>query len=410
MKLPRSLRVLRHRDYALVQIGNGVSNLGTWMQYVGLGWATRELTDSSFVVALAFASQFAPFLFLTPIAGVVADRYDRRRLVIVTNLIMAVPPIVIGLMVSRGTITVAWLLVLSVILGMANAMSAPAAQAVIPALVPLAEVPQAIGFQSTAQNLARIAGPSVGGLAIGAWGLDWAFYLNSFSFLGVVAAWAAVRPSGTRAEVHSAESFLTRLRQGAAYAWAQPLIRRLVLLAGALSLFPYHAPLMPVIARDVLNGGVSAYGLLSSATGIGAVAGAFIASEINTDRQRRIAITFGSISAGLGIVVFSQSRNLTLSACCLAVFGLGYFLFMAPSTTVVMMIAPDEYRGRVMGLFAMITVGGVPIASVSAGLLGAWLGPTKTVLIGATVMAGFSIWFAAARSLRLLGAPPGSAA
>ncbi len=411
MIVPRSFRVLRHRDFALVQVGNAVSNLGTWMQYVGLGWATRELTDSTLVLGLAFASQFTPFLFVTPIAGVVADRYDRRRVVLAMNLFMAVPPIVIGLMVARGTITVAWLLVLSLILGTANAMAAPASQAVVPALVPAAELPQAVGFQTTAMNLARIAGPSVGGVAIGAWGLDWAFYLNGLSFLAVVVAWAAVRPEGTRATGVAAEPFLSSLRRGAAYARSETVIRRLVMLSGVLALFPYHAALMPVIARDVLDGGVSAYGMLSSATGFGAVVGAFIATEINTDRQRRLTITNGAMAAGLAIVALSFSRNLTLSVCCLAVFGLGFFSFMAPSTTVIMMMTPDGYRGRVLGLFTMVNTGGVPIAAVTGGLLSAWLGPTTTVLIGGTAMASFAIWFAASRSLRLLGAPspPGEA-
>jgi MFS family permease len=398
--VPRSFRVLRHRDFALVQLGNGVSNLGTWMQYVGLGWAMRSLTDSTFALGLTFATQFGPALLLSPVSGAVADRFDRRRTTMVGNALMAVPPLLTSLLLATDRISVTSLLVLTTVGGVLQAMTFPASVAVVPQLVSELEVPQAVSFTAASTNLARIVGPSIGGLAIRLGGVSWAFALNGASFLAVVAAWVAVRPAGTRVPVRDREPFLRNLREGVGYARRHPGLRRLLALNAVLSLFVFHAPLMPVFAKDVLDGGVSTYSVLTMATGVGAVLGACVAGEILTDRRRRWAIGFGAVLSSGALVAFSASRALALSTACLIVFGVGYFLLAATTTTVLMLVVEDAYRGRLMGLLQMATTGGVPIAGLVGGALGNALGAPGTVALGSSLMLAYSVWFVGSRGLR----------
>jgi len=399
--LPRALRVLRHRDLALVEVGNSVSQLGTWMQYVGFGWAISGLTRWPFAVALSFVAQFSPSLVLAPFAGAIADRFDRRHVVIMGNLAMTAPPVAIGLFIADHSLTIPWLLALATMGGIAQALTYPAQMAVVPRLVPEDEVGQAISLNAGLMSFTRMLGPGAGGLAIGLWGLQSAFYLNGISFLAVVAAWMFVRPEGTRAD-RAAGSFLVEMRRGLAYARRVPLVRHLLILVAVVSMFVFHGPLMPLFARDVLHGGVTAYSLLSSATGIGAIFGAFIAGEIVTDRMRRTAIAAGGLGSAAALLMFSVSRSLALSVVCLAGFGLSYFAMHASVTTVLMLAVPDDYRGRIMGLFGMFATGGVPIAAILGGLVGSWLGPPTAVAIGGSAIGAYAVWFVASGALRLV--------
>jgi MFS family permease len=170
-----------------------------------------------------------------------------------------------------------------------------------------------------------------------------------------------------------------------------------------MSLFVFHAPLMPVFAKDVLHGGVSTYSVLTTATGVGAVLGAGVAGELLTDRRRRWAIGVGAVLSSGSLVAFAASRVLPLSTACLIGFGIGYFLLAATTTTVMMLVAEDAYRGRLMGLLQMATTGGVPIAGLLGGALGNALGAPGTVALGSSLMLAYSLWFVGSRSLRFVG-------
>lgn len=391
MRLPRSFRVLRHRDYALVQAGNAVSNLGTWMQYVGIGWALRSLTSWAFALGMSFVAQFGPSLVLGPVAGAVADRVDRRHIVLVGTFLQAIPAALIGVLITRGDLTMYSLLGLAAAGGVAQAFVQPAASAIVPRLVDPSEVHEAVTFTTALVNLTRVAGPTIGGLAIHWWGLDWAFYLNAISFLAVIVAWWFVRPAGTRPDpAEAAEPYLDRMRRGWAYASSHPMIRDLLLLNAALAAFLYHAPLMPAFARDVLHGDAFTYSVLTTATGIGAVIGAFAAGEIHSDEARRRVTALAALVCPVALLGFSASRNLALSVACLSLFGFGYFLFLASSQSLIILATTDEYRGRVMGLFGMASIGGVPIAGLVGGAVASWLGPPGAVAVAASIVLVFT--------------------
>jgi MFS family permease len=394
--LPRSVRVLRHRDFAFVQLGNAVSNLGTWMQYVGIGWALSGLTRWPLALGMSFVAQFGPSFVLGPVAGAAADRFDRRRIVIISTVASALPAAAIGLLITRGELTIGRLLFLATLGGIAQAFTQPAATAIVPRLVPAEEIHEAVTFTSAAVNLARVAGPSIGGAAIRLWGLDWAFYLNAISFLGVIVAWAFVRPSGTRVSAaERAEPYLQRLRAGVAYASREPLVRDLLLLNAVIAAFLFHAPLMPDFARVVLHGDEFTFSLLTTATGVGAVVGAFLAGEIHSDAMRRRVTAIAAVVSPIALLVFASSRRVGLSVACLVVFGLGYFLFLATSQSLIILVTPDDYRGRVMGLFGMASIGAVPIAGLAGGAVASWLGTPQAVTVAAAITLVFTAWQAA---------------
>ena len=201
-RLPRSILVLRHRDFALVQLGNGVSQLGTWGQYVALGWAIRELSGWPFAVSLSLVAQFLPFLLLSPVGGALADRLPRRRIVVLGNVLAVPSSIALGVLVATGEQTIPLLLLLAALGGIATALTQPAMSAVVGEIVPEDELPEAVASMSIINNLTRILGPSLAALVISGWGLQWAFYLNAASFFAVVVAWAFVRTVTRAHETH----------------------------------------------------------------------------------------------------------------------------------------------------------------------------------------------------------------
>ena len=399
-RVPRSILVMRHRDFALVQVGNGVSQLGTWGQYVALGWAIRQLSVWPFAVALSLVAQFLPFLLLAPFGGALADRVSRRTVVVVGNIVAVVPSVALGLLVATGSQTIPLLLLLAAAGGVATALSQPAMSAVVGEIVPAAELPEAVASVSVMTNLTRVAGPSLAALVISAWGLQWAFYLNAVSFLAVVVAWAFVRADTRRHATH--ERLRTQLALGMRFARRDHQIGFLLLVTFVTTFVVYHAALLPVIVTDLLHDGSSGYALLTTATGVGAIAGALVAGEFVTDQRRRFAIaaSIGAIAAMY--LVISTSRVLVVTALALVGYGFAFFSLSTVVQGLLIAVSPDAFRGRVMGLYTMLTAGGVPIAALIGGTIGSVFGPGEAVAVAAAVMLVFLGWILAGRRLRVV--------
>ncbi len=399
-RLPRSIRVMRHRDFALVQIGNGVSQLGTWGQYVALGWAIRQLSGWPFAVSLSLVAQFLPFLLLSPVGGALADRFPRRRIVVLGSILAVPPSIVLGVLVATGEQTIPLLLALAAIGGIATALTQPAMSAVVGEIVPGDELPEAVASMSVVNNLTRILGPSMAALVISGWGLQWAFYLNAASFFAVVLAWAFVRTTTRSHETH--EPMRRQLALGFEFARRERQIGFLLLVTFVTTFVVYHAALMPVIVTDLLHEGSSGYALLQTMTGVGAIVGAMVAGEFLTDRRRRIAIG-GALGCIATMYVFiSTSTTLWVTAMALAGFGFAFFVLSTVTQGLLIAGSPDAFRGRVMGLYTMMTAGGVPIAALVGGAIGSAVGPGEAVGIAAVVMFAFLAWVLATRGLRVV--------
>ena len=399
-RVPRSILVMRHRDFALVQVGNGVSQLGTWGQYVALGWAIRQLSAWPFAVALSLVAQFLPFLLLAPFGGALADRVSRRTVVVVGNIVAVVPSVALGLLVATGSQTIPLLLLLAAAGGVATALSQPAMSAVVGEIVPAAELPEAVASVSVMTNLTRVAGPSLAALVISAWGLQWAFYLNAVSFLAVVVAWAFVRADTRRHATH--ERLRTQLALGMRFARRDDQIGFLLLVTFVTTFVVYHAALLPVIVTDLLHDGSSGYALLTTATGVGAIAGALVAGEFVTDQRRRFAIAASISAIAAMYLVISTSRVLVVTALALVGYGFAFFSLSTVVQGLLIAVSPDAFRGRVMGLYTMLTAGGVPIAALIGGTIGSVFGPGEAVAVAAAVMLVFLGWILAGRRLRVV--------
>jgi MFS family permease len=399
-RLPRSLQVMRHRDFALVQMGNGVSQLGTWGQYVALGWAIRQLSGWPFAVSLSLVAQFLPFLILSPVGGALADRMPRRRIVVAGSVLAVPPSIALGALVATGEQTIALLLALAALGGIATALTQPAMSAVVREIVPEEELPEAVASMSIVNNLTRILGPSLAALVISAWGLQWAFYLNAASFFAVVVAWAFVRTVTRPHETH--EPLRRQLELGLQFARRDRQIGFLLLVTFVTTFVVYHAALMPVIVTDLLHEGSSGYALIQTTTGLGAILGAVVAGEFLSDRRRRIAIAVALFCIASMYVVISTSRELAITALALAGFGFAFFVLSTVTQGLLIAGSPDAFRGRVMGLYTMMTAGGVPIAALIGGAIGSIFGPGEAVGIAAVVMFSFLAWVLATRRLRVI--------
>jgi len=399
-RLPRSILVLRHRDFALVQLGNGVSQLGTWGQYVALGWAIRELSGWPFAVSLSLVAQFLPFLILSPVGGAMADRMPRRRIVVTGNVLAVPSSVALGVLVATGQQTIALLLLLAALGGIATALTQPAMSAVVGEIVPQDELPEAVASMSIINNLTRILGPSLAALVITAWGLQWAFYLNAVSFFAVVLAWAFVRTLTRPHETH--EGLRTQIELGLQFARRDRQIGFLLLVTFVVTFVVYHAALMPVIVTDLLHEGTSGFALIQTTTGLGAIFGAIVAGEFLSDRRRRTAIAISLFVIASMYVIISTSRQLSVTAIALAGFGFAYFVLSTVTQGLLIAGSPDAFRGRVMGLYTMMTAGGVPIAALIGGAIGSIVGPGEAVGIAAVVMFAFLAWVLVTRRLRLV--------
>lgn len=397
----QAFAALRHRDFALFSIGTIISSLGTWAQYIGIGWAATTFTDSEILIGLAFSAQFMPSLLFSPVAGVVADRFDRRRIVVFGNLVMMVPPLIIALLVHLERATIANLIALVFVGGVAQAFTMPATTAFVPALVPPEDLQPAVALNSGLMFSTRIIGPGLGALAINLWGVAGAFAANSLSFLGVVVACALVR-ARPDAPVGSGEAFVAGLRAGVGYARRTPAVRWLLMFVMMASFFAMHAPLLPIITEDVLDGDVTTYAWLSAAPGVGATIGLVFVGGIRGGRARSTAIVGSTVAIGGALGVVAIARVVPLSVTALAVFGLGYFVVSSLVTTMLMEVSADEYRGRVMGLFATAAVGAVPVNSVIAGVAASVIGAPVTIGVCAATILGFVVWFLSSGRTALL--------
>ncbi|MFN8028437.1 MAG: MFS transporter [Acidimicrobiia bacterium] len=399
-RLPRSLQVLRHRDFALVQLGNGVSQIGTWGQYIALGWAIREITASPLAVAMSLVAQFLPFLLLAPFGGALADRKNRRTIVVIGNLAAVPPAIALGVLTAMGEQTVPLILAHAALAGIATALSAPAMSAVVGEIVPAEELPEAIASVTVIANITRIAGPTLGALVINAWGLQWAFFLNALSFFAVVIAWGLVRTKLHPRHTH--EPFFRQFRLGLDFARRDKQIGFLLTVTLVVTLVVFHVALLPVITTDLLHAGSGGFALLTTCTGIGAVGGALFAGEFVTDRRRRLAIA-GALVVNAGMfTVIATSRTLWITGLALIGYGFAFFSSMTVTQGLLIAVSPDAFRGRVMGIYTTISAGTVPITALLGGALASWLGPAGAVYVAAISLVVFLLWILATHRLRLV--------
>lgn len=377
------LRALHHRDFRLFFAGQGVSQIGIWLQLIATSWLIYRLSGSTFLLGLsAFALQI-PFLVLAPVAGVWVDRLDRRRVIAITNLIALAQSLVMLALVASGWVAPWHLIAGNLVRGVVAACEAPARQTLLVTLVRgKADLPNAIALNSIMMNGARFVGPLVGGMVIATFGEVAGFALNSLTYLAVLAALYAMR-LGPSHRAPRDESWLRQLAAGLRYAYGFLPTRSALLLLSAVGFFaqPYQS-LMPYFAKDVFHGDSHTLGMLIGAGGLGATVGMIYLAMRPSIRGLLSLLAWTSAIAGASLAAFSFCTSLWISLPLITLTGLGIMLTAAATNTVLQSIVPDELRGRVASLYVVSFLGISPLGSLAAGWIAERIGPQATLAAG----------------------------
>lgn len=376
-------RALQHRNYRLFFSGQTVSLVGTWITRIATSWLVYRLTGSVFLLGIVGFFGQIPTLILAPFAGVLVDRWDRHRILLITQFLSMLQSIGLAALTFGGVITVTHILILQVAQGIINAFDTPARQAFVVEMVEdRSHLSNAIALNSSMVTASRVVGPSIGGVLIAAFGEGWCFTVDAISYLAVIASLLAMRLENRPVRV-SGTRMLQELRAGLSYVTRFPPVRDcLLLLALVATMGMPYAVLMPAIAATVLHGGPHTLGFLMTAAGVGALAGAvYLASRTSVLGLGR-AIVVATITFGAALVAFSFSRILWLSLLLLPFVGGGMMVEMAATNTILQTIVDDKMRGRVMAFYAMAFLGTAPLGSLMAGFVASRIGPMKTIMIG----------------------------
>ena len=381
-----ALRALRHRNFRLFTTGQSLSLIGTWMQQVAVSWLVYRMTESAFLLGVvAFVSQ-GPGFIIAPFAGELADRYNKRKIVIVMQAVMMAQALVLAALILTDNITVGWIVVLMAVLGAATGIDIPARQSFLIDMVDdRADLANAIALNSSIFNAARLVGPAIAGFAIAALGEGWVVLLNGLSYIAVLWGLLAMRLPPAGRPRHRG-GVLRRMHEGFSYAFGFHPIRDVLTLVATVSLLgvPFSV-LLPIMATDVLGGGPGTLGLLMSATGLGALAGALFLASRRTVVGLGRTIVFGAILFGGALVAFSFSRVLVISLLLLVLAGFGMMSQMASSNTVLQTIVDDDKRGRVMSFYTMAFTGTAPIGSLLLGVVAGSVGAPAAIAMGGCV-------------------------
>jgi MFS family permease len=408
MKTPQLkivLRALRHRNYVLFFTGQLISLVGTWMQMVAQPWLVYGLTDSSFWLgAVGFAGQIPVFL-LAFLGGVVADRYNRHRIIIATQTSSMILAFILALLTLSGHIEIWHIFVLSILLGVVNAFDMPGRQAFIVELVEKGDFMNAIALNSSIFNGARVVGPAVAGILIAGIGAGWCFFANGVSYIAVILCLLCMRLK-PREPIDSSQSDLSGVLDGFRYVQHTKPVRAVILMLALIGLagMPYSV-LMPIFADKILHCGAHGFGILMGATGLGALAGSMsLAVRSNTRGLGRL-IAYTSAGFGTSLILFSFSHWFWVSALMLLPAGFCFMVQMAASNTLIQTTVPDRLRGRVMAVHVMTFMGMAPFGSIIAGSVAEKLGAPHTLALGGLACVAGAALFATRLSKLQLAMP-----
>ncbi len=376
-------RALHSRNYRLFFSGQSISLIGTWITRTATSWLVYRLTGSAFLLGVVgFAGQIPTFL-LTPIAGVLVDRWDRHRILIITQVLSMAQSFALAALTMSGVVAVWHIIVLSILQGLVNAFDMPARQSFVIEMVENKEdLGNAIALNSSMVNGARLMGPSIAGVLIAIAGEGICFLIDGISYLAVIGSLLAMRvapkeigPRGT--------DIIDGLKEGFNYALGFAPTRAILFLLALVSLMgmPYMV-LMPIFASDVLHGGPHTLGFLMAASGIGALTGSIYLASRETVRGLGKIIALASAIFGIGLIGFSLSRVFWLSMLLVLIVGFGMMVQMASSNTILQTIADEDKRGRLMSFYTMALIGMAPFGSLLAGGLASKVGAPNTLIIG----------------------------
>ena len=389
------VRALRYRNYRLFFGGQIVSLVGNWMTMTATSWLVYRLTGSAKMLGLVgFAGQL-PSVLLTPLAGIVVDRWNQHRLLMATQVLSMLQSFALGALVFSGHMTIPALIALNVLQGLINAFDMPCRQSFVISLIENREdLSNAIALNSSMLNLARIAGPAVAGVVIAAAGEGWCFMADGLSFLAVLAALASMTVAARAARPARAAGTRAEFKEGWRYVVGSIPIRTIMTLLAAVCLLgvPY-AVLIPLFAGQILGGGPHMLGLLMTASGAGALLAALWLATLRSIAKLGRALRASTVGFGVALAAIGLSRTAWLSCAFLVGAGFGFMLLMAASNTIIQSIVDEDKRGRVMSFLMLAILGTVPLGSLAVGALADRIGAPTTVILEGACCLLIALWF-----------------
>lgn len=391
MNFRHTLRALRHRNYRLFFCGQTLSIIGNWVQQIAMAWLVYRLTGSAWLLGVTgFAGQIA-ILVLAPFGGLWADRFDRYRLLLLTQALSAVPPLALALLAWTGLLAVWHVVVMALLAGIVNAIDTPIRLTFTTGLVSREDLPSAIAMNALMQSIGRMIGPTVAGGLLALYSEVFCFVVNALSKAFIVGTVLAMTVASQNPSPADASPW-RQLQEGVRYAWELVPVRWLLPMVATISFMvtPYQT-LMPIFAAEVFEGGAGLLGFLMAAAGCGGVVGMLALASRKDVRGLTRWITFASLSAGVSVIVFALSPWLPLSLAAIAVTGFGIVVNGMAVSTMIQTIVDDRMRGRVMGLFSMAFLGMYPLGSLAGGALASVIGAPATLAIGGGICTAASL-------------------
>lgn len=376
-----AFRAFRHRNYALFFYGQSISQIGTWMQRTAVSWVIYSLTHSSFMLGLAiFSQQFPSFLF-SLVGGIVADRYNRYRILLITQTASMVQAVLLAVLILTGHYIIWEILTLSVLLGVINAFDLPARQPMVHEMVREKEdITNALALNSAMVNIARLVGPALSGIVLQAFGAGICFSLNALSFIAVLTSLLLMKLPPFIPPTQKKRVF-TELAEGFTYLKEAPAIGTIALLILCMSflVWPYDT-VIPVFAKVVFKGNAATYGYITSFVGLGAVLGSLFLASVKKDANLKLLLLLGIVTTGIGLVSFSLAGYFPVAMVCAVVLGFGSLMPVTVSITIIQMESASHMRGRVMSYIGMAFFGMLPLGSLLVGMVSQRIGAPLTML------------------------------
>ncbi|MDW7987384.1 MAG: MFS transporter [candidate division WOR-3 bacterium] len=386
INVKKSFRAFKYYNYRLYFSGQTISLIGTWMQRIAMSWLIYRLTNSPFLLGFLGFLNSLPLLIVMPFAGVVVDKLNRYQIVLWAQILAALQAFILWFLVINTSVKIWQIIVLGLFLGVVNAFDMPARQAFVPELIlKKDDLISAIALNSAIVNIARLIGPTLAGILISAFGEATCFLVNALSYLAVIIALLAMKLP-PKLEKPTKTNWITDFAQGFKYTFNFMPIRAIILLLAIVSIMGMsYTVLMPIFAKEILQGGPKTLGLLMGAVGIGALIGVgFVAQRKNAWGLERI-IPLAAIIFSISLIIFAFSRILVLSLVLMVFSGLGMMIQMSCSNTLVQTIVDDKIRGRVMSFYMLAFLGTTPIGSLLTGSLARYLGASNTVMLSGVI-------------------------
>ncbi|MUG95873.1 MFS transporter [Scytonema sp. UIC 10036] len=387
------LNTFRFRNFSLYYIGQAISLVGTSMTQVATAWLVYHLTSSAWLLGLVgFVTQIPTFV-LIPLGGIVADRWNRHRILTVAQILGMLKSLSLTSLALTSTINIWHIIVLSLVQGIVNAFEIPTRQAFLPETVGRENLENAIALYSSLVSVATMVGPAVAGLLNAAFGAGVCFAIDSISYIAVIIALLAMRLAPKKAII-STRKPLVEFRTSFIYAFSFLPIRWVAIGAALVCcVWGFFLALGPIFAAEVLQGGPNTFGFLMAASSVGTLIGGIYLSGRPSKFGFEKALAFGPVLMGMSLIVFALSHILWLSLLALVVAGFGFILQIISGRTVLQLLVTDEMRGQITGLYVMASTGAVPVGNLIAGILASYIGAANTVIFGASACIAGSLFF-----------------